>query len=111
LLPADANLQMGVGGPRLSLNARIARYLIITSATHRWATSAITESLGEIRSASKRHQSRSRLTDAKVIAFIKRAVRQNNHVSRSDLLVRLRTQGFACEQQRFASLFARSRAT
>jgi len=111
LLPVDASLQIGVGGPRLSLNARIARYLVITSATHRWAASAITESLSEVRSASNRHQSRSRLTDAKVIAFIKRAVRQDNHASRSDLLHRLRTQGFACEQQRFATLFARSKAT
>lgn len=111
LLPVDANLQIAVGGPRLSLNARIARHLVTTSATHRWATSAITESLSEVRSASKRHQSRSRLTDAKVIAFIKRATRQDNHASRSDLLRRLRTQGFACEQQRFASLFARSRTT
>jgi hypothetical protein len=111
LLPVDASLQIAVGGPRLSLNARIARHLVTTSATHRWAISAIRESLSEVRSASKRHQSRSRLTDAKVIAFIKRVARRDNHVSRSDLLRRLRTQGFACEQQRFASLFARSRAT
>ena len=53
LLPVDASLQIGVGGPRLSLNARIARHLVITSATHRWASSAITESLSEVRSASK----------------------------------------------------------
>jgi len=111
LLPVDANLQIAVGGPRVSLNVRIARHLVNTSATHRWASSAITESLSEIRSASKRSQSRSRLTDAKVIAFIKRAARQDDHASRSDLLHRLRTQGFACEQERFASLFARSRVT
>ncbi len=110
LLPVAADLQMAVGGPRLSLNARIARHLVITSATHRWATSAITESLSELRSASKHHQSRSRLTDAQVIAFIKRAGRQDNRASRTDLLRRLRTQGFACEQQRFASLFARASA-
>jgi hypothetical protein len=111
LLPVDANLQIAVGGPLLSLNARVARHLVVTSATHRWTTSAITESLREVRSASKRHQSRSRLTDAKVIAFIKRAARQDNRASRSDLLHRLRTKGFACEQQRFAGLFARSKAT
>ena len=111
LLPVDANLQIGVGGPRLSLNARIARHLVISSATHRWATSAITESLSEVRSASKRHQSRIRLTDAKVMAFIKQAARQDKHASRSDLLHRLRSQGFACEQQRFGSLFVKSRAT
>jgi hypothetical protein len=111
LLPVDANLQIAVGGPRLSLNARIARHLVTTSATHRWATSAITESLSEVRSASTRHHPRIRLTDAKVMAFIKRAARQDTHASRSDLLHRLRSQGFACEQQRFGSLFAKSRPT
>ncbi len=111
LLPVDANLQIAVGGPRLSLNARVARHLVVTSATHRWTTSAITESLDEVRSVSRRHQSRSRLTDAEVITFIKRAARYDNHASRSDLLRRLRTRGFACEQQRFATLFAKSRST
>jgi hypothetical protein len=110
LLPVDAGLQSALGGSRLSLNVRIARHLVATSATHGWATPAIVESLSALRSGSNRPRLRRRMTDAEIVSFIIRATHKERRVSRTDLLRRLRTQGLACEQQRFAGLFDRANA-
>jgi hypothetical protein len=49
---------------------------------------------------------RTRLSDADVLTYITQQRRVDVNVSRSRLLAELRASGRACEQQRFADLFA-----
>ncbi|CAM5715916.1 hypothetical protein SVIOM74S_09450 [Streptomyces violarus] len=46
------------------------------------------------------------MTDENVIAFIRESLAQNPSYSRTRLLRMLRDQGLACEQKRFAELYA-----
>jgi len=110
LVPVSVELQRVLGGSRLSLNVRIARYLLGESSTHQWKTALITDLLGSLVEHADpcARQRRARMTDAEVMAFIQQARRAEPDVPKSHLLRRLRDGGRACEQQRFGELFARS---
>jgi hypothetical protein len=110
MIPVNAKLQHALGGARVSLNVRIARYLVREAAAHRWATEEIVRMLGTLNehSADGLRPLRSRMTDADVTAFIMRARGEDPGVTKTRLLRRLRDQGHACEQRRFGDLFMRS---
>ena len=105
LLPADARLQAALGGTRQSLNARIAAHLVESGAdTH--------EGMRDHLASLLRRQppvpvfDRLPLTDAEVRGFIRARLRGDGSATHSRLLRELRVSGRACEQGRFAALFA-----
>jgi hypothetical protein len=105
LLPADARLQAALGGTRQSLNARIAAHLVDSGAdTHE----AMREHLGSLlrRQPPVPVFDRRRMTEAEVRGFIRGRLRGDPSATHSRLLRELRTSGRACEQVRFAALFA-----
>lgn len=108
-IPVSAQLQHALGGARVSLNVRIARYLVREAGTHRWAKEGIVRVLGQLSEPSPdgRRLLRKGMTDADVIAFITRARSADPSVTKTRLLRRLRDQGRCCEQQRFGNLFMR----
>lgn len=96
-----------LGGGCTSLNARVGSFLISHFPCDQWSAKAIQPEMN-LWAASlipTDRPDRRRLTDAKVITFIRRALRKNPDASHSNLLRALRDQGLACEQKRFRGLF------
>lgn len=105
LLPADARLQTVVGGSLGALNVRIAARLLQDTAADLFNCHDLAERVRTLaRGAQRQIQKREPLTDDQVRAFI--AERVTKTASRTALLRELRDAGLACEQQRFARLFA-----
>jgi hypothetical protein len=104
-LPADARLQHPVGGTRGSLNVRIAADLLTTGLTDHDAMSRHLRSRLTAAPDLPIYQRR-RLVDDEVITFIRTRREADANVSRTSLLRELRDGGKACEQARFADLFA-----
>jgi hypothetical protein len=104
-LPADARLQHHVGGTRGSLNVRIAADLLTTGVTDH---DAMSSHLRRRLSAAPDLPTyeRRRLADDEVITFIRTRREIDTDLSRTSLLRELRDGGMACEQARFADLFA-----
>jgi hypothetical protein len=105
LLPADAHLQAVVGGSLGALNVRLAARLLQTAAAdpfnrHDLAGRIRTLARGARRQVPKREV----LTDDKIRAFIAERVSESS--TYTSMLRQLRGAGLACEQQRFARLFA-----
>lgn len=108
LLPADARLQHHVGGTRGSLNVRIAKQLLIAGLTDHAAMSDRLRR--ELATAPPLiSYGRRRLSDADVLAFIQSRLATDPNLSHTRLLRALRDAGLACEQSRFADLFATAR--
>ncbi len=108
LLPCNARLQSCLGGTRISLNARIARRLIGGSgATMIDVSSAkrYVSALLRTQSGIARH-SRIRSTNAEIRRFIKQEMAARGAAPHSKLLHKFRASGRACEQSRFAHLYA-----
>jgi hypothetical protein len=104
-LPADARLQHHVGGTRGSLNVRIAADLLTTGLTDHDAMSRHLRHRLTAAPDLPIYQRR-RLLDDEVIRFIRTRREADANVSRTSLLRELRDGGNACEQARFADLFA-----
>jgi hypothetical protein len=103
MVPADARLQAFLGGTRQALNARIAAYLLSTEISSRAeATHCMTRLLAE--QAPLTRYERKKLSDQEVIEMIACRLAQAPGISASRLLREFRDAGYACEQQRFASL-------
>jgi hypothetical protein len=104
-VPADARLQHHVGGTRGSLNVRIAADLLSTGLTDH---DAMSRHLRQRLTAAPDLPTyeRRRLVDDEVITFIRARRATNPNLSRTPLLRELRDGGMACEQARFADLFA-----
>lgn len=106
-VPADARFQHLLGGTRLSLNARVAAYLVERAQEHGWNHDAVVELLSaalvDLPPVARHH--RSTLSDADVSAFIRSQVEVDPRASKSVLLRRLRDRGRACEQGRFGRIF------
>lgn len=107
LLPAKGRLRHVLGGSLLSLNTRIARWIVATFEVHRFDPSVIRLNLLELDQSVKgrRLQSRRRLTDPEVVAFVRGHLGSRTVSSRSRLLRELRRNGNSCEQTRFWRLF------
>ena len=104
-LPADARLQNHVGGSLGSLNVRIAADVLATGIVDHGAMSRYLRrrlAAAPDRPTYERH----RLADDEVITFICGRRATNKNRSRTSLLRELRDEGMACEQSRFADLFA-----
>lgn len=104
MVPADARLQGLLGGTRQALNARIAGYLLSAGISSRAeATQRMTRLLAE-QSPVTRYE-RKKLSDQEVTEMIACRLAQAHGTSASRLLREFRDAGYACEQQRFASLY------
>lgn len=105
LLPADARLQHDVGGTRGSLNVRIAKHLLLAGLSDH---TAMSEHLrNQLASAPTLiSYGRQRLSNEDVLAFIRPRLVADPTLSHTRLLRALRDAGLACEQARFAGLFA-----
>jgi len=104
IVPADARLQEFLGGTRQALNARIAAYLISARITSRAeATKHMAQLLAE-QPPLTRYQ-RKKLSDQEVTEMIACRLAQAPATSASRLLREFRDAGYACEQQRFSSLY------
>jgi hypothetical protein len=108
LLPCDARLQTCLGGARVSLNARITRRLIGRTRVRSMDVSSAKRYLRELLRLQPAIVPPSRLpaTDDQVVRFIKRDSTRTGITSRSKLLRMFRESGRACEQSRFAALYA-----
>lgn len=107
IVPADARLKRAVGGAMQSLNVRLARHAVRSSA--QWfpdrnelvrgfaALSKVTPALDVFR--------RERLTDDAIKAEIGRIRRMSADATTSSALRMFRDSGLACEQSRFGKLF------
>ncbi len=110
LMPVDASLQIHVGGTRLSLNARVVRWLIQTWPQHHLESAQVSRCLvGFPQEPWQGPQPRTRLTDDEVLEYILREQSTATGSSKTVLLRRLRASGRACEQSRFGVLFANAR--
>jgi len=107
LIVARSGLTHALGGSLVSLNARVARDVIERGwITRRTAdVAAHYRTLGE--NLAEPRPGRVKVIDAEVVAFI-RALRRDEHVSASAALRRFRDTGYACEQNRFGQLFAKT---
>ncbi len=104
-LPADARLQHHLGGTRGSLNVRIAADLLTAGLTDHEAMSRHLRQRLTAAPDLPTYQRR-RLTDDEVGTFIRARHAVNPQLTRTSLLRELRDGSMACEQVRFADLFA-----
>jgi hypothetical protein len=104
MLPADARLQGLLGGSLQALNVRVAeRILREADSFERPALAECLVTLARGRTRLKASP-RASMTDADLHDFI--TGRWADGCTHSGLLRQLRDAGFACEQRRFARLFA-----
>jgi hypothetical protein len=114
LLPVNGGLRAVVGGTYAVLNARLLALIAAESATHRFSPPAMADLLSRLAGASpsvgQYRPSRS-LTDAEVAHAISSIRQKDASVSRTGALRRLRSQGFACEYDRFRRLWGKALET
>lgn len=107
-IPADSALRTALGGTLTGLNARMAAVWLSFCADGRLITSSTkgswTRWVNQVR-VDVRHN-RAPMTDAQVKSYIRQTVGDHPGYSRTRLHRMLRDSGRACEQKRFALLFA-----
>jgi hypothetical protein len=106
LLPVDAHLQTAVGGSLGALNVRLAARLLGMADNAVLDRPTLNEHVRALRQDSTRRTApqRTPMTDEEVCQFI--AERFTERSTHTALLRQLRNSGHACEQKRFAQLFA-----
>ncbi|HQU44258.1 MAG TPA: hypothetical protein PK867_15665 [Pirellulales bacterium] len=110
-LPCDARLRSLLGGSLMSLNARVARRLLLRYP----ATSLRCDELSvEFERLLRREPrpaplDRRPLTDDQAKRFIRQCLKSNPSARYTPSLRLLRKRGWACEQKRFRALFAEER--
>jgi hypothetical protein len=106
VLPADGHLQTVVGGTLGALNVRLAAQLLRTALNTPPNRQAFADGLARLQQQAGQRPvfQRTPMTDDQIRAFIlERLTEQSTHTA---LLRQLRSSGLACEQRRFAQLFA-----
>ena len=104
-LPADARLQHHLGGSLGSLNVRIAADLLASGMQdHAGMRQRLRRKLATAPALPT--YERRRMSDDEVTAFIESRIATDPDISHTRLLRELRAAGMACEQARFAALFA-----
>lgn len=106
-ITSHARLKHLVQGSLLSLHARVARWLIETSAQHQFRMTAIEHMVTDaVRwlPALARHERRP-AEDSEVLQFMRTRIEGDPRTSHSRLLREWRGAGRACEQSRFRQLF------
>ena len=106
LLPCDAGMQSAIGGARVSLNVRIAAYLLRQLKTGAEPRRVLRELCSDVKRKPPSQIKRTTVKDSYVRTFILSECRKNPRLSRTTLLQLLRKKGFACEQSRFARLYS-----
>lgn len=105
LLPADARLQAVLGGTLQALNIRAAEHLLRAGLVdHDDMAYGLRRLLAE--QPPPRRVNRRRISDAEIRAFVRARRRVEPHATHTRLLRELRAANYACEQARFATLFA-----
>lgn len=106
LLPADADLQTVVGGSLGALNVHLAARLLQTPAADPFNRHDLAEQIRTLARGGSRRQvpKRTPLTDDEVQDFITEHLGESS--THTSMLRQLRDAGLACEQERFARLFA-----
>ncbi len=107
LIPSSAHLESFLGGARLSLNLRVARWLIEHWKDHGFDRGAMRRQLADLVSAQAgvRKFDRTPVPDPPVRTWIAERRIHDPSATRSKLLRLFRDSGMACEQSRFARLF------
>lgn len=96
-----------LGGSRISLNIRLARYLMEGCDSHDDIQEFVTQKYNLLCDSSKpaKKYDRIKLSDEEVISFIKKVITDEDIRSATAGLKKLRSKGMACEQKRFGHLF------
>ena len=112
ILPSSANLQRDVGGSLHSLNVRILRKLLSENRAEELYASRLAKSISQWSSVKSRisRVAREAIKDDEVEEYIANALSEDATVGWSSLLRQLRESGWACKQERFASIFRSTRA-
>jgi len=110
VVPVDSRLQKLVKGQMQSLNVRIA-HRVLTGRIRSWRDLSrlranLAARMNEFQPAHRKQ--RRKALDSRIVAFIRKERSKNSKVGHSVLLRRFRRAGFACEQERFHSLFQRA---
>lgn len=105
LLPADARLQAVFGGSLQALNIRVAEHLLRSGLVDH---DEMADSLQRLlaKKTPLRRFNRRRVSDAEIRSFIRDRRRDDRTATHTRLLGELRAANCACEQARFAALFA-----
>lgn len=111
LIPCDARLQHAVGGTRFSLNVRAARLALRNADSWTLRAPELREQFLLVlrRQPCLPRWNRHSMSDAEVAHFIRQGLRRQPQAARTRLLRELRDSGRACEQSRFARLYAQVR--
>lgn len=110
LVPLDARFQAEVGGARVSLNARAARYILERAEGELRASAVRREFAARLRELPPLERpERVPMTDDEVVEFVTESFRRQGVRSRTVLLRELRASGRSCEQKRFAGLYETAR--
>jgi hypothetical protein len=107
-IPSLGALQSSLGGALVSLHARVARHLILSTTPRNFRKEKLadmTTKLGEGVVSSVKRAAGSAVSDDDVIAFIRQRLAADPKGSHTRLLRELRDSGQACEQGRFRRLF------
>ena len=107
LVPCDARLQPLVGGALRSLNIRTARKALIESTRSLPTLPVLRRKFDRLLSKQPDliRIERAAMSDDDVRQFLLSELRSDSTQRHTPLLRKLRDQGFACEQRRFATLF------
>lgn len=107
VIPCNGRLKSLLGGSMVSLNARLARRILL-EANHWPLQASVLKERYNCLLASQAPQlayNRQRMDDASVREYITAALMKNWTKSPYPLLRQLRDEGYACEQARFSVLF------
>lgn len=105
LLPADARLQAVLGGTLQALNIRAAKHLLRAGLVdHEDMAASLRRLLAD--QPPPRRFNRRRVSDAELRSFIRDRKRADPTATHTRLLREARAANYACEQARFAALFA-----
>jgi hypothetical protein len=107
-IPSSSALQRSLGGALVSLHARVARHLILTTPPRDFRKERLahmTKKLSEEASPVVKRTPGTQMSDEEVIAFILPRIAADAKASHTRLLRELRDSGQACEQGRFRRLF------
>ena len=108
LVPSQAPLTAAVGGPLVSLHARVARRILERALPGKpLDASVLAEEYGRLLARSPRRNAPDRrpASDEEILAFISKERRRDPMTRHTPLLRAFRELGNACEQARFRRLF------
>jgi hypothetical protein len=112
LLTIDTGVRELLGGSCLSINARLARWIVTTSDRHAFDISRVARLASDDLTVANPTTTPRRASqpDATVLRFIRQRLAGRPRPRKTALLRAFRDTGRACEQERFHRLYARALA-